>query len=64
MESIMEAKLVSNNQMAETSKLKIIQLCFDAKSIEKFTPGLKMLYALDDPPLFVLLEKKKQRFGG
>ncbi len=36
---------------------KIIQMCFDAKSIGKFTPGLKMVYALDDPPLFVKLKK-------
>lgn len=55
----MEAKLISNNQAAESAKQRIIQLCFDSKSIEKFTPGLKMLYALDDPPLFVLLEKKR-----
>ncbi len=59
----MEAKLISNNQTVESSKQRIIQLCFDSKSIEKFTPGLKMLYALDDPPMFVLLEKKSLPFS-
>ncbi len=41
---------------------KIIQLCFDSKSIDNFTPGFKMIYALNDPPLFVtLIDKKKNR---
>ncbi len=56
----METSLVANNQAVDITKQKIIQLCFDSQSIDKFAPGLKMIYALDDPPLFVMLEKKNK----
>lgn len=36
---------------------RIIQICFDDKSIANFSPGLKMVFALNDPPLFVKLEE-------
>ncbi len=53
----MKRKLIARNKFNSLTKQKIVQLCFDDKSIDKYTPGLKMIYALDDPPLFVKLEE-------
>ena len=39
---------------------KVINLCFDQKSIDNFSPGLKMIYALDEPPFFVKLKQAKK----
>ena len=53
----MKKRIVTRSQVDNRTKQRIIQLCFDAKSINKFSPGLKMIFALDDPPLFVKLEE-------
>ncbi|MBU2509923.1 hypothetical protein KJ966_01230 [bacterium] len=53
----MKRKLITKNRFKCLTKQRIVQLCFDDKSIDKYTPGLKMIYALDDPPLFVKLEE-------
>lgn len=37
-------------------KERIIKLCFDSESIKNFKPGLKMLYAAEDQPLFINLK--------
>ncbi len=39
---------------------KVINLCFDNKSINRFSPGLKMIFALDEPPFFVKLKQAKK----
>jgi hypothetical protein len=57
MESGMKKRLIARSQFINRNKQKIIQMCFDAHSIDKFTPGLKMIFALDDPPLFVNLDE-------
>ena len=36
---------------------KIIQSCFGDESIANFSLGLKMVFALNDPPLFVKLKE-------
>ena len=38
----------------------VINLCFDNKSINRFSPGLKMIFALDEPPFFVKLKQAKK----
>ena len=54
----METKItLVESQFKDTYKKKIIQMCFDDKSIANFSPGLKMIFALNDPPLFVELEE-------
>ncbi len=53
----MKKLLIATNQYANQNKQRVIQLCFDAQSIDKFKPGLKMIFALDDAPLFVKLEE-------
>lgn len=57
----MKKTILTHNQQLNQTRQKIIQLCFDSHSIEKFSPGLKMIYALNDPPLFVKLEKVDSR---
>lgn len=57
MENGMKKKLIARSQYTNQDRQKIIRLCFDRKSIEKFSPGLKMIFALDDPPIFVKLEE-------
>ena len=52
----MKNKIVARSQSNTLEKQQIIQLCFDAKSIDQYSPGLKMIFALDDPPLFVNIE--------
>ncbi len=39
---------------------KVINLCFDNKTIDRFSPGLKMIFALDEPPFFVKLKQAKK----
>lgn len=53
----MKRQMIARSHFLSSNKQKIVQLCFDAQSINKFTPGLKMIFALDDPPLFVKLEE-------
>lgn len=53
----MKRKLITKNRFDNSNKQRIVDLCFDDKSIDKFKPGLKMIFALDDPPLFVRLEE-------
>jgi len=43
---------------------KVIELCFDEYSLNNFTPGLKMVFAMEDPPLFVTLEEVRQEGVG
>lgn len=52
----MKKKVATNHYKRNTYEQKIIQLCFDSNSVQKFSPGLKMVYAVDDPPLFVSIE--------
>lgn len=52
----MKKKIAKNHYKLNTYEQKIIQLCFDTSSVQNFSPGLKMVYALDDPPLFVSIE--------
>ena len=58
----MKRKLITRNKFSSQTKQKIVQLCFDEKSIDQYTPGLKMIYAIDDPPLFVKLEEVESDF--
>ncbi len=41
-------------------EMKVINICFDKKSIDNFSPGLKMIFALDEPPFFVKLKQPKK----
>ena len=52
----MEKRLIAKSKTKNGNRQRIIQLCFDSQSINGFSPGLKMIYALDDAPLFVMLE--------
>jgi hypothetical protein len=47
----------------DTEKERIIRFVFDPESIKKFSPGLKMIYALNDAPLFVQLEEIETEMG-
>ena len=47
----------------DIAKERIIRFVFDPDSIKKFTPGLKMIYALNDAPLFVRLEEIETEMG-
>lgn len=53
----MKKKVAKTHYKLNTYEQKIVQLCFDSSSIQNFTSGLKMVYALDDPPLFVNIEE-------
>ncbi|MBU3915963.1 hypothetical protein KKA14_10550 [bacterium] len=52
----MKKRLIVTSKTRNGNRQRIIQLCFDSQSINGFSPGLKMIYALDDSPLFVMLE--------
>lgn len=53
----MKKRLIARSSFRNGTEQKIVQLCFDAQTIDKFKPGLKLVFALDDPPLFVKLEE-------
>ncbi|MFH2131335.1 MAG: hypothetical protein ABIK68_13250 [bacterium] len=53
----MKTKIISRPGQWDLVSEKVIQLCFDENSINNFSPGLKMVFALEDPPLFVTLEE-------
>jgi hypothetical protein len=57
LEEGMKKQMVARKYFDDEAKQRIVQLCFDSKSIGKFKPGLKMIFAMDDPPLFVRLEE-------
>lgn len=56
----MKTKIVTRYKRMDLISEKVIQLCFDENSLNNFTPGLKMVFAMEDPPLFVTLEEVKQ----
>ena len=56
----MNNKRNSEQQARKEYEQKVINLCFDNKSIDRFAPGLKMIFALDEPPFFVRLEQAKK----
>ncbi len=56
----MKKRLIATSKTKNGSRQRIIQLCFDSQSINGFSPGLKMIYALDDSPLFVMLEDENK----
>ena len=49
--------------ISDVNKERIIRFVFDPDSIKKFSPGLKMIYALNDAPLFVQLEEIESEMG-
>jgi hypothetical protein len=53
----MKTKMIARKGQMDLISEKVIQLCFDENSIDNFTPGLKMVFAMEDPPLFVTLEE-------
>jgi hypothetical protein len=53
----MKTRIVNRNGQMDLISEKVIQLCFDDNSIDNFSPGLKMVFAMEDPPLFVTLEE-------
>jgi len=63
-ESGMKTKMVARNGRMDLISEKVIQLCFDENSINNFTPGLKMVFAMEDPPLFVTLEEIEKEGSG
>lgn len=60
----MKTKIVNRHGQKDLISEKVIQLCFDEKSIDNFTPGFKMVFAMEDPPLFVTLEEVERETGG
>ena len=64
MEWVMKKRIITKNQSMNSNRQKIIQLCFDSKSIDNFSPGFKMIFALNDPPLFVTLEEVDDKTTG
>ncbi len=60
----MKTKIVTQHGQMDLISEKVIQLCFDETSIENFSPGLKMVFALEDPPLFVTLEEVENEKAG
>lgn len=53
----MKIKRVARNSQWDITTQQIVQLCFDNGSIDKYEAGLKLVYAVDDPPLFVRVEE-------
>ena len=53
----MKTKRVAKNDQWDSFTRKIVKMCFDPASINNFSVGLKMIYAVDDPPLFVTVEE-------
>ena len=49
--------------LSDGAKERIIRFVFDPESIKKISPGLKMIYALNDMPLFVQLDEIKGDAG-
>ena len=48
--------MINRNNYDYQHTEQIIKLCFDAKSLEKMTPGLKLVFAQADPPILVHVE--------
>lgn len=60
----MNKKLVPRIGLVDRATRQIINLCFDPRSIDRFTPGLKLIFAAEDPPLFVMLEEVESEKPG
>ncbi|MBT4290315.1 MAG: hypothetical protein HOD92_23565 [Deltaproteobacteria bacterium] len=56
----MNDKINIEQQARKEYEQKVINLCFDNKSIDRFAPGLKMIFALDEPPFFVKIKQAKK----
>ena len=56
---IKTAKAPKRNFQAYQTK--VMDICFDEKSIEKFSGGLKMIVASGEPPLFVKVDRLKNK---
>jgi len=59
----MKRRKTVRRSIPDNAKERIIRFVFDPDSINKFSPGLKMIYALNDAPLFVQLEEIETEMG-
>ena len=53
-------KYLRQEKRSGLSKINILHTCFDERSLKGFSPGLKMIYAADNLPIFIHLKKKDQ----
>ena len=49
-------------QLSPRYKQQVIRLCFDPVSINKFEPGLKLLFSYDEPPMFVRVQRPIEKY--
>ena len=58
----MKPSIQYQNSMDSQNKQQILNICFDAGSINKFSPGLKLLFSSDEPPMFVKVKRAETIF--
>ena len=51
----MKARKIDPESYASPYAKHVISVCFDKRSLSLIQPGLKLLYAPDDPPLFIAI---------
>ena len=56
----MQPKIEQKSSRRIQYRKEVLQLCFDKDSINNFKPGLKMIYASEEHPLFVDLKELKR----
>ncbi|MDT8447658.1 MAG: hypothetical protein RRB13_12265 [bacterium] len=53
----MKAKRVAKERYSSNYAKRVINICFDERSLTRIQPGLKLVYAPEDPPLFIEIDE-------
>lgn len=53
----MKARRVAQERYSSRYAKRVISICFDEGSLARINPGLKLVYAPDDPPLFIKIDE-------
>lgn len=53
----MKTRKVANEQYQSSYAKRVINICFDERSLRRIQPGLKLVYAPEDPPVFIEIDE-------
>jgi len=56
----MNIKRIARPKRESRYASRVISICFDEQSLSRMEPGLKLVYALEEPPLFINVSEEKE----
>jgi len=53
----MKARKIESRTLINSHARRVASICFDERSLARIMPGFKLVYAPDDPPVFVSINE-------